>query len=67
MSDNPGYGFVPFPNSSKKELPEPPKASAPVVNNYFTLYIDPRAVLFAALLVVFIIATIRLGPMGLKA
>jgi len=67
MSDNPGYGFVPSPSSPKKELPEPPKANPAVVNNYFTIAIDPQAVLFVALLVILVVSLIRMGPMGLRA
>jgi preprotein translocase subunit Sec61beta len=37
------------------------------VNNYFTIAIDPQAVLLMALLVVLAIAIIRLSPMGLRA
>ena len=68
MNDNPGYGFVPSPNSpKKKELPEAPNTGPAVVNNYFTIAIDPQAVLFVALLVVLVIVVIRLGPIGLRA
>jgi hypothetical protein len=66
MSDNPGYGFVPSPNSPKKEL-EAPKENPAVVNNYFTITINPQAVLFVTLLVILVIVIIRLGPVGLRA
>ena len=68
MNDNTGYGFVPSPSSpKKKELPEAPNTGPGVVNNYFTIAIDPQAVLFVALLVVLAIVVIRLGPIGLRA
>jgi hypothetical protein len=67
MSDNPGYGFIPSPSSPKKELPEVPKASPAVVNNYFTMAIDPQAVLLVTLLVILVIAIVRLGPVGFRA
>jgi hypothetical protein len=66
MSDNPGYGFVPSPSSPKKEL-EVPKANPAVVNNYFTIAIEPQAVLLVVLLVVLVMAMTRLSPMGLRA
>src|SRR5437879_10616721 len=66
MSDNPGYGFVPSPSSPKKEL-EAPKANPAVVNNYFTVAIDPQSVLLVVLLVVLMMAIIRLSPTGLRA
>jgi len=74
MKDNAGYGFVPSPNSSKKELPEARKANPPVVNNYFTfvsnelrMAIDLQAVLFVALMVVLAFGLIRLSSVGLRA
>jgi hypothetical protein len=67
MSDNPGYGFVPSPSSPKKELAEAPKENPPVVNNYFTMFIDPQAVLLVALLMILAIALIRLSPTALRA
>jgi hypothetical protein len=74
MNDNPGYGFVPPPNSPKKELPEAPKANPPVVNNYLTfvsneltMAIDLQAVLFVALMVVLVFGLIRLSSVGLRA
>jgi len=67
MSDNPGYGFVPSPNSPKKELTETPTANPPVVNNYFTIALNTEAFLFLVLLVILVIGITRLGPMVLKA
>lgn len=67
MSDNPGFGFVPPPNSSKKELPEAPKANPPVVNNYFVMAIEPQAILFVALLIVLVFGLVRLSSVGLRA
>jgi hypothetical protein len=66
MSDNPGYGFVPSPDSPKKELPEPPEVNPAVVNNYFTVAIDPQAVLLVFLLVILVIGLTRLSSIGLN-
>jgi hypothetical protein len=65
MSDNPGYGFIPSPSSPKKEL-EAPKANPAVVNNYFTVAIDPQAVLLVFLLVILVIGLARLSSIGLN-
>lgn len=74
MSDAIGYGFVPSPNSSKKELPEPPKPDPPVVNNHstvvnnaFKVVIDPETVVFVLLLAILVYLAVRLVSDGLKA
>jgi hypothetical protein len=68
MSDKPGYGFVPSPNSSKKELPTQPNANpcqasnnlfAFIESNHFTITINPQAVFLVLLLVVLVVATVR--------
>jgi len=68
LSDNPGYGFVPSPESQgKKELPEVPKTSPAIVNNFFTVEVNLQVVLFVALLVVLVLGLIRLSSIGLRA
>jgi hypothetical protein len=81
MSDNPGYGFVPSPNSPKKELPEVPRVETPVVNNYSTVVndystvvnndstiaIDPQAILFMLLFAILLYLAVRLVSTGLQA
>ena len=64
MNDDPKWGFVPSPNSPKKrQLPEAtPNPEPRVVNNYFTVLINPEAVLIVALLIVVIIAAFRFAP-----
>jgi len=64
MNDDPKWGFVPSPDSRKKgQLPETaPNSVRKVVNNYFTVLIDPQAVLLAVLLVVVMIAAFRFLP-----
>ena len=68
MNDDPKWGFVPSPNSPKKrQLPETtPNPEPKLVNNYFTVLINPQAVLIVALLIVVIIAAFRFAP-GLRA
>jgi hypothetical protein len=62
MNDDPKWGFVPSPSLPKKgQLPETaPNPVRKVVNNYFTVLIDPQAVLLVVLLVVVMIAAFRL-------
>ncbi len=64
MNDDPKWGFVPSPNSPKKrQLPETtPNPERKVVNNYFTVLIDPQAVLIVAILIVVMIAAFRFLP-----
>jgi hypothetical protein len=66
MSDNPGYGFIPSPRSPKKELPKVPQANPPVVSNYFTIAINPQAILFVVLLAILVYLAIRLTSIGLR-
>ena len=64
MNDDPKWGFVPSPNSpKKKQLPETTQNPVrKVVNNYFTVLIDPQAVLIVAILIVVMIAAFRFLP-----
>lgn len=64
MNDDPKWGFVPSPNSPKKrQLPETtPTPVRKVVNNYFTVQIDPQAVLLMVLLIVVMVAAFRFVP-----
>ena len=76
MSDKPGYGFVPSPNSSKKESPTQPNAHpsrasnnffAFFESNHFTITIDPQAVFLVLLLVVLVVAIGRISSPLLRA
>jgi len=76
MSDKPGYGFVPSPNSSKKEVPTQPRTNpAAVSNNLFTfiesnqfrITVDPQSVLLVFFLVVLVVAIARIGSPLLRA
>ena len=64
MNDDPKWGFVPSPNSPKKrQLPEATSNPEPkIVNNYFTVLINPQAVLIVALLIVVMIVAFRVAP-----
>jgi hypothetical protein len=68
MNANPGYGFVPSPDSPKKKQFTPAPNSTPVVlNNYVTIAVDLHAVLLVALLVVIVYGLMRLASSGLQA
>ncbi len=64
MKEDPKWGFVPSLNSPKKrQLPETtPNSESKVVNNYFTVLIDPQAVLIVVILIVVMIAAFRFVP-----
>jgi hypothetical protein len=64
MNDEPGMGFRPTVSSPKKrEVLAPIQNSEPrTINNYFTLVIDPSALLFALMLLVIVFAVIRYAP-----
>jgi hypothetical protein len=64
MSDDPKWGLVPSANSPKKrQLPETtPNPEPKVVNNYFTVFINPQAILFIALIIFVIVAAFRYTP-----
>jgi len=63
MNDEPGMGFRPTVSSPKKrEVLAPIQNSEPrTINNYFTLVIDPNALLVLMLLVI-VFAVIRYAP-----
>jgi hypothetical protein len=64
MNDEPGMGFRPTLSSAKKKQESTPvqKSEPGTVNNYFTLVIDPRSLLFAFMLFVIVFAVIRYVP-----
>lgn len=61
-----GIGFKPTGSSLMKrdELARVPAVEPRIVNNYFTINIDPNAVLFLLLLFVIVLAAMRYAPSG---
>lgn len=66
MNSASGIGFKPAGSSLRKrdELAPIPAVEPRTVNNYFTITIDPSAVLFLLLLFVIVAAAIRYAPSG---
>ncbi len=64
MNDEPGLGFRPTLSSPKKRQDSVPIQNSELrtVNNYFTLVIDPKSLLFAFMLLVIVFAVIRYAP-----
>jgi hypothetical protein len=59
MSSEKPWGFTPSPSKGKLEItPTEPK----VVNNYFTIVINPQAVLLVVLLIIVACAFLRTAP-----
>lgn len=64
MNSPSGIGFKPIGSSLKKrdELAPLPAVEPRTVNNYFTITIDPSAVLVLLLLFVIVVAAFRYAP-----
>jgi len=61
----PSMGFIPSNKPSKKESSEPAKLAPPVIINFFSLNIDPAAVLLLVVVAIIAIAIFRSGPLRL--